>query len=72
MEDKRYRIISSTELVNIDYSDLWDNDITTTRYSVDGELAIIEYKNIPNTKFILYTADEIIEYIEANYADWNP
>ena len=72
MEDKRYRIISSTELANIDYGDLWDNSITTTRHSVNGELAIIEYKNIPNTKFILYTADEIIEYIEANYAEWNP
>jgi len=70
--DTKYHLISTTDLSKIDYNDLCDTSPETTRYSLDGQWAIIQYKNIPeNSGLVLWTANEAIQYIMDNYLEWN-
>ena len=69
--DRRYRLIASPELLQIDYALLADEDINSTRYSVDGQWAIIEYKATAQAGFVLWNNDEACNFLEQNYNDWN-
>ena len=68
---RRYRIIASPDLLQVDYNLLADEDLNTTRYSVDGQWAIIEYKEGIELDFPTWNNDEACEYLEANYDEWN-
>jgi hypothetical protein len=70
---KNYRILASPDLLQVDESKLHPPSIDYARYSVDYQWAIIEYQEEQtNPDWDMYTADEIIDYIEANYSEWNP
>jgi hypothetical protein len=69
--ERRYKMIPSADVLTIDYNLLADDDISTTRYSVDGAWAIIEYKPGVALDVSTWTNDEACEYLEANYWQWN-
>lgn len=69
--ERRYKVIPSADVLTIDYNLLADDDISTTRYSVDGTLAIVEYKPGVALDVPTWTNDEACQYLEANYWQWN-
>jgi hypothetical protein len=69
--ERRYKVIPSADVLTIDYNILADDDISTTRYSVDGAWAIVEYKAEVVLNFPTWTNDEACQYLEANYWQWN-
>ncbi len=70
--ERKYYLMASPDLLQVDYGLLEDNDLNSTRYSVDGQWAIIEFKEEPQgLPFVVWTNDEAVEYLEANYDMWN-
>lgn len=69
---RKYYLMASPDLLQVDYNLLADEDLNSTRYSVDGQWAIIEFKEEPQgMPFAVWTNDEAVEYLEANYDMWN-
>lgn len=69
---RKYYLMASPDLLEMDYQLLADDDMDSTRYSVDGQWAIVEYKEEPTgLPFIVWTNDEACEYLEANFDEWN-
>lgn len=65
---RKYLVIPASDLITLDYSLLSDTSIETSRVSVDGNSALVEYlEEIEGG----YTEEEIITFLEANYWDWN-
>lgn len=70
---KKYRILASPDLLQVNWNETDHLNEDEARYSVDYQWAIIEYKEEQaNPNWDMYTADEIINYIEAHYNEWNP
>jgi hypothetical protein len=69
--ERRYKVIPSAECLEIDYDLLADEDLSTTRYSIDGAWAIVEFKPGVALDFPTWTNDEACEYLEANFWEWN-
>tara|TARA_R100000655_G_scaffold15827_2_gene34896 strand:- start:447 stop:668 length:222 start_codon:yes stop_codon:yes gene_type:complete len=40
----KYVIINKTEIPNIDFTQVIENNVNTLRYSLDGELVVLKYK----------------------------
>lgn len=69
---RKYYLIASPDLLQMDYNLLADDDMDSTRYSLDGQWAIIEFLEEPeDLEFPVWTNEETCEYLEANYDDWN-
>lgn len=69
--ERRYRLLPSPDLLQVDYDQLADDNLDSTRYSVDKQWAIIEYKITATGTFVLWTNDEACEYLEAHFDEWN-
>ena len=70
--ERKYYLMASPDLLQVDYDLLADDSMDTTRYSVSGQWAIIEFKEEPQgLPFVVWTNDEAVEYLEANYDMWN-
>lgn len=67
---KIYRLVKAEDLSFIDYSLLEDDSIETTRKSVNGEFAIVQYKEQPIDTTGFMNNDEAIDYIESNLDLW--
>jgi len=68
MDYKKYKIVDASELETIDYNLLSDDSIETTRISLDGLKAVIEYKTEVEGG---YSEADIVSFLEENYNDWN-
>jgi len=70
---KKYRLLASPDLLQVNWNETDHLNENEARYSVDYQWAIIEYKTEQtNPDWDMYTADEIIDYIEVHYSEWNP
>ena len=70
---KKYRILASPDLLQVDWSKTDHLNADYARYSVDYQWVMIEYKEEQtNPDWNMYTNDEIVDYIEAHYDEWNP
>jgi hypothetical protein len=67
---KVYKLVKAEDLPHIDYSLLEDDSIDTTRRSVNGEFAIIQYREQPLDTTGFMNNDEAIDYIESNLDLW--
>lgn len=70
---RRYRLIASPDLLQVDFDLLVDNNINHTRYSVDGQWAIIEYKPDVDIdpSIEIWDNDQACAYLEENFDAWN-
>lgn len=69
---RKYYLIASPDLLQVDYNLLADDDMDSTRYSIDGQWAIVEFKEEPEgLQFPAWTNEEACEYLEQNYDMWN-
>lgn len=70
--ERKYYLMASPDLLQVDYNLLADDDLNSTRYSIDGQWAIIEFKEEPQgMPFVVWTNDEAVEFLEANFWEWN-
>jgi hypothetical protein len=70
---KKYRILASPDLLQVNWNETDHLNENEARYSVDYQWAIIEYKEEQtNPDWDMFTADEIINYINIHYNEWNP
>lgn len=65
---RKYKIVSFSGLTELDYSLLEDTSIETTRTNLSETLAIIEYIDEIIDGL---TNQEIIDYIDLNWFEWN-
>jgi len=71
--ERRYRLIASPDLLQIDYNQLADDNMDSTRYSIDGQWAIIEYKtDIEIDESIeIWDNDQAVDFLMSNYDEWD-
>lgn len=70
--ERKYYLMASPDLLQVDYNLLADDSMDSTRYSVNGQWAIVEFKEEPvGLPFTVWTNDEACEYLEAHFDEWN-
>jgi hypothetical protein len=67
-ENRRYVIIPTAEINNVDFDEVLETSAETCRYSVDGTLTFVKYDgprppSVPN--YQEYTHSEIIEILNS-------
>jgi hypothetical protein len=75
--NRRYVIFNVTELLQINFNQVYETSIDTVRKSVDGTKTFVKY-DMPQpssvasltTKSIEYTYDEILQILST--PEWNP
>lgn len=74
---RRYVIISGSYLLNIDYTQVLENTLDSTRFSIDNNLAILKYNgsmpptiSVINPTPIEYTYEEILSITTGS--NWQP
>jgi hypothetical protein len=68
---RRYSFVPVKTLYEIDYNSLADDSIESTRKSVDGLMAVIEYRQDIEPAFPWFDNDETVNILESNYNYWN-
>jgi hypothetical protein len=68
----KYKIVPVSELENLNYDELADTNIATTRRSMDGQYAIVEFINTAMKTTGLMSHMETLAYLENHYLEWNP
>jgi hypothetical protein len=75
-ENRRYVIISATEINNVNFSEVLETSAETCRYSVDGSKTFVKYEGAQpesvaaiTNKSQEYTHEEILDIL--NTEEWN-
>ena len=70
--ERKYYLMASPDLLGVNYDLLADESMDSTRYSVNGQWAIVEFKEEPvGLPFTVWTNAEACDYLEANFDEWN-